>query len=151
MLAYSSIAQAGYLILGIATMGFSPAITYMGQSGVLFFLAGYTVTNLGAFIAVIAISEKVGSDRISDYDGMGKRAPMISLALTLCLISLTGIPPTAGFMAKFYIFSSAVQHDLLWLVFFLHGWAAVREELNRELYADCHTQPGRQSAAGRLT
>ena len=72
MLAYSSIAQAGYLIIGIATMGFSPALTYLGQSGVLFFLAGYAVTNLGAFIAVIAISDKVGSDRISDYDGMLK-------------------------------------------------------------------------------
>ena len=117
MLAYSSIAQAGYLILGIATMGLAPAMIHSGQSSVLFFLAGYAVTNLGAFIAVIALSNKVGSDRISDYDGMGKRAPMISLALTLCLISLTGIPPTAGFMAKFYIFSSAVQHDLLWLVF----------------------------------
>ena len=116
MLAYSSIAQAGYLILGIATMGLSPTMNHLGQSSLIFFLAGYAVTNLGAFIAVIALSNKVGSDRISDYDGMGKRAPMISLALTLCLISLTGIPPTAGFMAKFYIFSSAVQHDLLWLV-----------------------------------
>ena len=116
MLAYSSIAQAGYLILGIATMGFSPTMSHLGQSSLLFFLAGYAVTNLGAFIAVIAISNKVGSDRISDYDGMGKRAPMLALALTLCLISLTGIPPTAGFMAKFYIFSSAVQHGLLWLV-----------------------------------
>jgi NADH-quinone oxidoreductase subunit N len=116
MLAYSSIAQAGYLILGIATMGFSPMVSRLGQSSLLFFLAGYTVTNLGAFIAVIALSNKVGSDRISDYDGMGKRAPMIALALTLCLVSLTGIPPTAGFMAKFYIFSSAVQHNLLWLV-----------------------------------
>jgi NADH-quinone oxidoreductase subunit N len=58
----------------------------------------------------------VGSDRISDYDGMGKQAPILALALTLCLISLTGVPPTAGFMVKFYIFSSAVQHGLLWLV-----------------------------------
>jgi len=116
MLAYSSIAQAGYLILGIATMGFSPAMNHLGQSSLLFFLAGYAVTNLGAFIAVIAISNKVGSDRISDYDGVLKRSPMLGLALTLCLISLTGIPPTAGFLAKFYIFSSAVQHGLLWLV-----------------------------------
>jgi NADH-quinone oxidoreductase subunit N len=116
MLAYSSIAQAGYLILGIATMGFSPAMNHLGQSSLLFFLAGYAVTNLGAFIAVIAISNKVGSDLISNYDGMGKRAPWLALALTLCLISLTGIPPTAGFMVKFYIFSAAVQHDLLWLV-----------------------------------
>jgi NADH-quinone oxidoreductase subunit N len=71
---------------------------------------------LGAFIAIIAISNKVGSDLISDYAGMGKRSPLLALALTLCLISLTGIPPTAGFMAKFYIFGAAVQHNLLWLV-----------------------------------
>jgi NADH-quinone oxidoreductase subunit N len=117
MLAYSSIAQAGYLILGIATMGFTPLMSQpLGQSSLMFFLAGYAVTNLGAFIAVVAISNKVGSDRISDYDGVLKRSPMLGLALTLCLISLTGIPPTAGFLAKFYIFSSAVQHGLLWLV-----------------------------------
>ena len=116
MLAYSSIAQAGYLIIGIATMGLASASSQLGQSSLLFFLTGYAVTNLGAFIAVIAISNKVGSDRISDYDGLSKRSPLLALALTLCLISLTGIPPTAGFMAKFYIFSSAVQHGLLWLV-----------------------------------
>jgi NADH-quinone oxidoreductase subunit N len=116
MLGYSSIAQAGYIMLGIATMGFSQISNIIGQSSLLFFLVGYTVTNLGAFIAVIAISNKVGSDLISDYAGMGKRSPLLALALTLCLISLTGIPPTAGFMAKFYIFGAAVQHNLLWLV-----------------------------------
>ncbi len=116
MLGYSSIAQAGYIMLGIATMGFSQITSILGQSSLLFFLVGYTVTNLGAFIAVIAISNKVGSDLIDDFAGMGKRSPMLSLALTLCLISLTGIPPTAGFMAKFYIFGAAVQHNLLWLV-----------------------------------
>ncbi|MDD5288279.1 MAG: NADH-quinone oxidoreductase subunit N [Dehalococcoidales bacterium] len=116
MLAYSSIAQASYIMLGIATMGFSPSTDVMGQSSLLFFLAGYAVTNMGAFIAVIAISNKVKSDHINDYAGMGKRAPLLSLALTLCLISLTGIPPTAGFMAKFFIFSAAVQQNLLWLV-----------------------------------
>jgi len=73
------------------------------------------VTNLGAFIAVIAISES-RQRRISDYDGVLKRSPMLALALTLCLISLTGIPLTAGFLAKFYIFSGAVQNHLLWLV-----------------------------------
>lgn len=154
MLAYSSIAQAGYLMLGIAVMGLSASTaTQIGQSGVMFFLLGYAVTNLGAFIAVIAISNKIGTPRkpstdvnyngmgnlgaviaqnaladkdrkeekvdgdlISSFDGLGKRAPWLALALTLCLISLTGIPPTAGFMGKFYIFSGAVQHNLLWLV-----------------------------------
>jgi len=116
MLGYSSIAQAGYLMVGLAAVGFSPAADIVGRSSLLFFLAAYAVTNLGAFIAIIAISNKLNSDLIEDYSGMGKRAPLLALALTLCLISLTGIPPAAGFMAKFYIFSGAVQHGLLWLV-----------------------------------
>jgi NADH-quinone oxidoreductase subunit N len=116
MLGYSSIAQAGYLMLGIAAMGLAAGSDLLGQSSIIFFLAGYAVTNMGAFIAIIAISNKVGSDLIEDYAGVGKRSPLLALALTLCLLSLTGIPPTAGFMAKFYIFSAAVQHNLLWLV-----------------------------------
>jgi NADH-quinone oxidoreductase subunit N len=116
MLGYSSIAQAGYLMVGLATLGFSPAADVLGQSGIIFFLVSYALTNLGAFIAVIAISNKLDSDLIADYAGMGRRAPLLALALTLCLISLIGMPPAAGFMAKFYIFSAAVQHHLLWLV-----------------------------------
>jgi NADH-quinone oxidoreductase subunit N len=116
LLGYSSIAQAGYLMVGLATLGFASSSSIQGQSGILFFLASYALTNLGAFIAVIAISNKLDSDMIEDYAGMGKRAPLIALALTLCLVSLIGMPPAAGFMAKFYIFSSAVQNDLLWLV-----------------------------------
>ncbi|MFC2021992.1 NADH-quinone oxidoreductase subunit N [Chloroflexota bacterium] len=116
MLGYSSIAQAGYLMVGLATMGVSPVADVLGRSGVLFFLAGYAVANLGAFIAIIAISNKLNSDLIQDYSGMIKRAPLLALALSLCLISLIGMPPAAGFMAKFYIFSGAVQHGLLWLV-----------------------------------
>ncbi len=116
MLGYSSIAQAGYLMVGLATVGMAVGNDAMGQSGLLFFLMSYAVTNLGAFIAVIAISNKINSDEINDYTGMGKRAPVLALALTLCLISLIGLPPTAGLIAKIYIFSGAVQHGLLWLV-----------------------------------
>jgi NADH-quinone oxidoreductase subunit N len=116
MLGYSSIAQAGYLMLGIAAMGFAAGSDIQGQSSLIFFLAGYAATNLGAFTAIIAISNKVGTDLIEDYAGVGKKSPLLALALTLCLISLTGIPPTAGFMGKFYIFSAAVQQNLLWLV-----------------------------------
>jgi NADH-quinone oxidoreductase subunit N len=116
MLGYSSIAQAGYLMVGLATVGLSPAADILGRSGLLFFLASYALTNLGAFTAIIAISGKLDSDLIQDYSGMGRRAPLLALALTLCLISLIGMPPAAGFIAKFYIFSGAVQHGLLWLV-----------------------------------
>ncbi len=116
MLGYSSVAQAGYLLVGVATVGLSAAADVVGRSSVLFFLASYALTNMGAFIAIIAISNKLNSDQINDYSGMGRRAPLLALGLTLCLISLIGMPPAAGFMAKFYIFSGAVQHGLLWLV-----------------------------------
>jgi NADH-quinone oxidoreductase subunit N len=110
MLAYSSIANAGYIMVGLA------AVSSLGRSGVLFFLATYALANLGAFIAVIAISNKTNSDEISDYAGMARRAPALALVLTICLVSLIGIPPTGGFIAKFYIFNAAIQHNLLWLV-----------------------------------
>jgi len=116
MFGYSSIAQAGYLMVGLAAMGVSSQAGIAGQSGVLFFLASYAVTNLGAFIAIIAVTNKVDSDFISAFAGLGKRSPVLALALTLCLISLVGMPPAAGFMAKFYIFNSAIQNGLLWLV-----------------------------------
>ncbi len=116
MFGYSSIAQAGYLMVGLATVGLSPVVDVVGRSAILFFLVSYSLANLGAFIAIIAISNKLNSDLIKDYSGMGKRAPLLALGLTLCLISLIGMPPAAGFMAKFYIFSGAVQQGLLWLV-----------------------------------
>ena len=116
MLGYSSIAQAGYLMVGLAAMGMGSQVSDTVRSGLLFFLLSYTLTNLGAFIAIIAISNKINSDQIDDYTGMGKRAPLMALALTLCMVSLTGLPPTAGLIAKIYIFSGAVNQGLLWLV-----------------------------------
>jgi NADH-quinone oxidoreductase subunit N len=116
MLGYSSIAQAGYLMVGLATMGVARNTDTLGQSGVLLFLVSYALTNLGAFIAIIGITDKLGSDQIPEFAGMGKRTPVLALALTLCLVSLIGMPPAVGFMAKFYIFSGAVQNGLLWLV-----------------------------------
>jgi len=118
MLAYSSIAQAGYLMVGLAAVS-TIAPDALGQSGpgaLVFFLVSYALTNLGAFIAIIAISNKTGSDQIADYSGMARRAPLLSLALAFCLISLTGIPPTVGFMAKVYIFSAGINYGLIWLV-----------------------------------
>jgi NADH-quinone oxidoreductase subunit N len=116
MLGYSSIAQAGYILVGLAAVALSPVSSTEAQSGILFFLATYSLTNLGAFIAIIAITHRMNSDSIKAFSGMGKRSPLLAMALTLCLVSLIGLPPAAGFMAKFYIFSTAVQHDLLWLV-----------------------------------
>ena len=116
MLGYSSIAQAGYLMVGLAAVGMAGAADILGRSGLLFFLASYTLTTLGAFIAIIAISNKIDSDRIDDYTGMGRRAPLLALGLTLCLVSLIGLPPTAGLIAKIYIFYAGVHSGLLWLV-----------------------------------
>ena len=117
MLGYSSIAQAGNFLVGVAAISaMTNGHTSLGASGVVFFLATYAFTNLGAFIAVLAISNRTGSDEIADYAGMGRRAPIPAAVLLFCLLSLTGLPPTAGFIAKVYIFNAAVQADLVWLV-----------------------------------
>ncbi|HZP58313.1 MAG TPA: NADH-quinone oxidoreductase subunit N, partial [Dehalococcoidia bacterium] len=117
LLGYSSIAQAGNFLVGVAAIAASTdAHTRLGASGVVFFLATYAFTNLGAFFAVMAISNRTGSDEIADYAGMGRRAPIPAAVLLFCLVSLTGLPPTAGFIAKVYIFNAAVQSDLVWLV-----------------------------------
>ena len=115
LLGYSSIAQAGNFMVGLAAVSAVGGAS-LGASGVLFFIASYAFTNLGAFIVVIAISGRAGSDLISDYAGLFKRAPLLAGALAFAFISLTGIPPTAGFVAKAYIFNAAIQSDLTWLV-----------------------------------
>jgi NADH-quinone oxidoreductase subunit N len=116
LLGYSSIAQAGNVAIGVAAIAASSDGFGLGGSAVTFFLATYAFTNLGVFFAVLAISQRLGSDEIADYAGMARRAPLPAAALSLCLISLTGLPPTVGFLAKLYIFNAAVQSDLVWLV-----------------------------------
>ncbi len=115
MLGYSSIAQAGTFLIGLAAVAAEDPQLLLGTSSVVFFLGTYAFTNLGAFIAIIAISNKVGSEEIGDYAGIAKRSPWLAAGLTACLISLTGIPPTAGFVAKLYVFNTAIQADLIWL------------------------------------
>jgi NADH-quinone oxidoreductase subunit N len=117
LLGYSSIAQAGNFLVGLAAISATTdGDSQLGASGVVFFLATYAFTNLGAFLAVMAIEHRTGSSEIDEYAGMGRRAPLAALVLTFCLLSLTGLPPTAGFIAKLYIFNAAVQADLVWLV-----------------------------------
>ena len=115
MLGYSSIAQAGYIMVGLATIGVA-ASPDRGLAGVMFFLAAYALTNLGAFTAIVAITNKIRSDDIAGFSGMVKRAPVLALGLSFCLISLIGMPPAAGFLAKVYIFSGAISNGLVWLV-----------------------------------
>ncbi len=113
---YSSVAQAGNFLVGIAAVSASSGRFTIGASGVLFFVAAYAFTNLGAFLAIIAISDAIGSENIADYAGLGRRAPWLAAILAFCLVSLTGLPPTAGFFAKVYIFNAAIQAKFVWLV-----------------------------------
>lgn len=116
MLGYSSVAQAGNFMIGLAAISVTGEEFTLGASAILLFVAAYAFTNLGAFVGVIAISQRIGSDQIKDYTGMWKRSPALALALAFCLVSLTGIPPTVGFWAKLYIFNAGIRADLVWLV-----------------------------------
>jgi NADH-quinone oxidoreductase subunit N len=115
LLAYSSIAHAGYIFIGLV------AATATGATSVLFYIIVYSLTNLGAFGVVAALSSRAGGDEMKDFDGMARRAPYLSLLMLIFILSLAGIPPLGGFFGKFYLFASAVQRDaqhfgLLWLV-----------------------------------
>jgi NADH-quinone oxidoreductase subunit N len=116
MLAYSGIAHSGYIMVGLATLGLSAPGDIIGRSSILFYIVAFALADLGAFAAVIAISNKIGSDLIKGYTGIGRLSPILAIAMTLCLVSLTGLPPAVGFIAKFYIFSGAASNGLLWLV-----------------------------------
>ena len=109
LLAYSSIAQAGYILIGVV------AASPRGVTAVLLYLFAYALTNLGAFAVVVAFSNQTGSDNIDDYAGLGRRAPGLAMLLLICLLSLGGIPPTAGFLGKLYLFSAAIERGLIWL------------------------------------
>jgi NADH-quinone oxidoreductase subunit N len=111
MLAYSSIAHAGYILLGFV------AGTNFAQAGMLFYLMVYAFMNIGAF-AVVALFCKKGEEynNIADYSGLGFKYPALGLAMTVFLFSLAGIPPTGGFMGKFYIFTEALRSGYVWLV-----------------------------------
>jgi NADH-quinone oxidoreductase subunit N len=117
MLGYSSVAQAGNILIGLAavTTVADGGVTAAGTSAVVFYLAAYAFTNLGAFFAIMAIHDKINSDEIADYAGMGRRAPVAAAVLLFCLLSLTGLPPTAGFWAKLFVFNAAINADLAWL------------------------------------
>lgn len=117
LLGYSTIAHAGYILVGLAAVSANTESgdPLAGPQGVLYYLAGYAFTNLAVFFAIIAISNRTGSSKISSLNGLGRRSPLLAAALTIGVISLLGIPPTVGFMAKAVVFSAAVNSGLLWL------------------------------------
>jgi proton-translocating NADH-quinone oxidoreductase, chain N len=111
LLAYSSIAQAGYILVGLAA-----ANTY-GIKGLLFYAMLYVFSNVGAFTVTTMVETESRSTDLAAFNGLGRRSPMLAAAMTVCLLSLAGIPPLAGFAGKFYLFSGAIQAGYLWLAF----------------------------------
>jgi proton-translocating NADH-quinone oxidoreductase chain N len=124
-LAYFSIAQVGYLLIGITvhfgiaqtdrSLAEIVAVSQQGVVALLFSLVACVVGDLGALAAVLALFEHTGSYEIDDYAGMHRRAPELAWPLLLCLLSLAGLPPLAGFVGRLYLLSAAVNGGLLWL------------------------------------
>ncbi len=110
-LAFSSIAQAGFILLGIISG------TSMGLATVVYFILIYIFSNLAAFGVVQAISGQTGKENMSDYEGLYRSNPNLSLVMMLALFSLAGIPPVAGFFGKFFLFTAAASKGFYWLVF----------------------------------
>jgi NADH-quinone oxidoreductase subunit N len=110
MLGYSSIAQVGYILVGFSAM------SALGASSIGFYMLVYLFANFGAFGVALAIYQKIGSYEISDYASMSSRSPQLAAIMAICLLSLTGIPPLAGFFGKYYLFLAAIEQRLYWLV-----------------------------------
>ncbi len=111
LLAYSSIAQAGYILIGVA------AGSPLGAQGAVYYLMAYLVTNLAAFGIVSLVEKSTGSDELSAFNGLSRRSPGLALAMLVVMLSLGGIPPFAGFFAKLLVFGSAIQSGMIWLAF----------------------------------
>ncbi|PWW81782.1 NADH-quinone oxidoreductase subunit N [Prosthecochloris marina] len=111
LLAYSSIAHAGYILLGIIVMD------ELGTQATLFYMLSYLFMNFGAFLVAVIIANKTGSENIEDYRGLGRRMPLTGAAMTVFLISLVGLPPTVGFIGKLMIFSALLAKGsvFVWL------------------------------------
>jgi NADH-quinone oxidoreductase subunit N len=118
LLAYSSIAHAGYMLMGLVVTS-----TY-GIAAILVYFAVYLLMNLGGFFAVQKIGEQIGSEEIDDYRGLGPRLPLVGVLLGVFMISLVGLPPTAGFVGKLFLFSALLQDGSEWM------WLAIIGVLN---------------------
>ena len=115
MLAYSSIAQAGYVLIGVVAVS-NPNVTPYGPASVLFYLGVYMLTNIVAFAVVIAVTNALGSEDMSAFCGLSRRSLGLALAMLAAMLSLGGVPPLAGFFAKLYVFAAAMGQRLTWLV-----------------------------------
>jgi NADH-quinone oxidoreductase subunit N len=109
LLAYSSIAHAGYILMGVAMLSSA------GLKAVMFYLAIYVFMNFGAFLVVIALAGHINSDKLEAYAGLGRRAPFLAVAMAVFLVSLAGLPPTSGFIGKLYLFLAVWHKEVYWL------------------------------------
>ena len=110
LLAYSSVAHAGYALIGVV------AFTKLGAASVVFYLAAYILTNLLAFGVAMAFSKVTGFEDLKDYAGMSRRNPTLALMMLAAFLSLTGMPPFGGFVAKVIVFAAGIQAGYIWLV-----------------------------------
>ncbi|KLU61085.1 NADH-quinone oxidoreductase subunit N [Peptococcaceae bacterium CEB3] len=111
LLAFSSIAQAGYLMVGVI------AESVAGVKGVLFYAMIYVFANMGAFAVATYVGQAQGSDEIRDYAGLSRRSPLAAAVMTASVLSLAGIPPLAGFVGKFYLFSAVIHQGYTWIAY----------------------------------
>ncbi len=113
MLAYSSIAHAGYALIGFLTIGREGAIAYLGPAATIFYLFAYGVMTIGAFVILLIVSAgtdaQYSKDSLDSFKGLGWRHPVLGMAMTICLCSLAGMPPLVGFVGKFHLFSAAIS------------------------------------------
>ena len=148
LLAYSGIAQIGYMLVGLA------AASASGTAMVLFYLVAYVFGNMGAFLVVEALARSEGSEHTVAFSGLAQRSPLLALAMLLFLLSLGGIPFVAGFWAKLYVFWAAAQQGLYWLV--LLGAILTVVALfyyllvAKRMYIEPPVRPGRVSLAPTL-
>jgi NADH-quinone oxidoreductase subunit N len=115
LLAYSSIAQAGYMLIGLAAFAPQSQSWTTGLNGLLIYLFAYLFTNLGAFAVVIAVENRTGSANIPDFAGLIRRSPFLAVSMFVFLLSLIGIPPTGGFLGKLFVFGAAIQREMILL------------------------------------
>lgn len=121
MLAYSSVAQAGYVLMGLtavvgAESGDISLLGMNGLNGLLLYLFAYLFTNIGAFMVVLGIEDTTGSTEVGAFTNLAQRAPWLAWSMFIFMLSLAGIPLTGGFVGKFFVFGAAVQHQYFWLV-----------------------------------
>lgn len=115
MLAYSSIAHAGYILMALAAAG-TAGVSDSAVGAALFYLLAYALTNLGTWAIVMAVERAEGEGlKLDDYAGLGARRPGMALAMALFMLSLTGLPPTVGFIGKFYVFQATLDAGYVWL------------------------------------